>query len=113
MEQMLDKLSVCRLSAEMLEKKFILDTDSNDQNPYVRLEKYSSDLDSGPWNPLENAEQRWECQQYLHQRGSRHYSKDALQFVPYDEAAELLIFAPPNEIDARAVAELRRRKEKA
>ena len=109
----MDDLTVCRLSAEALEKRVREDIDPEDIH-FMRLERYDGDLNGGEWNPFIDAEQRWECVEWLRQRKCHllispgHHHKvnlaggETISIYDHDAA----------RVPARAVAELRRREEK-
>jgi hypothetical protein len=74
-----------------------------------------SELIADVWNPLLNAEQRWECVEFLLLNNSTLIlSGDGEENEWYQGHAETLIGiherGPASEFPARAVAELQRRK---
>ena len=101
----MDDLEVCRLSAEALGKVIETDAAPKDavwvQGPNGERWVY--------WNPLTNAEQRWECVERLLERGSIVLSRTIGHGVYSGGQLFPEITCPAAEFPARAVAEIRRR----
>jgi hypothetical protein len=104
---MMDKLEVCRLTAEALGKKHALGVANN----VVWLIGEDDLLDGTEWDPLTNADQRWECVEWLLAHGmdccliadGTHISG------PDPEAKDVFIeTCQASEFPARAVAEISR-----
>lgn len=101
-------LEVCRLGAEALGKHAV---EYNGTNLWV-FKKWPDPNDNGGvemWNPLTDAEQRWECVEWLRKYGqiligSAHHHKLSIAGVTVSFYCEV------KEFPARAVAELQRRK---
>lgn len=112
-------LEVCRLSAEAVGHK---ETDPPLANEYgVAIQGAHLFV----WNPLTNAEQRWECVEWLLERGDICFEKrDPEPYIYYHEFTyaqkpesegdngwrTIAETCPASEFPARAVAELQRRK---
>ena len=103
----MDELKVCRLSAEALGKAIETDAAPKDavwiQGP--NGERWVH------WNPLTNAEQRWECVEFM-MRGDSHRSliidsEKYHEWYRWDSRAPISIKCPAAEFPARAVAEIR------
>jgi hypothetical protein len=117
------ELEVCRLSAEALGKKHTECV--GEVNPAIR--RHAVWIDAGglategleawiEWNPLLNAEQRWECVEWLLKENEIVFAEN-YQTNPLAHALRArngrpntIIHCPDSEFPARAVAELQRRK---
>ena len=103
-------LEACRLSAEAL--GYVVHGECWQDNKFQYLD--IGPVTVVPWNPLTDAEQRWECVEWLRQRkchlliSPHHHHKLMIggkTVSIYDHDA--------GRVPALAVAELRRREEKA
>lgn len=115
---MMDKLEVCRLSAEALGKEILSPEEYPDTRSTVGVLDSETVVVSDQngiheWDPLENASQRWECVEWLLAHGydvglwpeARHYLWDQNK----DRFGDRIeIECPASEFPARAVAEISR-----
>jgi hypothetical protein len=107
------ELDVCRLSAEALTLPLEI------QDDVVWIHRHGGRNFSGKevraggtrWNPLLNAEQRWECVEFLLKQGWRIEFGHSGQYLskPLEQPSHTFM-CPASEFPARAVAELQRRK---
>lgn len=101
-------LEICRLSAEALGK------------PWLNAH-WPNCADGSHWDPLTNAEQRWECVEWLiaggYQLALGYYptanSRNTENWLHSRSSGGVFyLICPASEFPARAVAELQKRKEK-
>ena len=107
-------LEACRLSAEAL--GYVVHGECWQDNKFQYLD--IGPVTVVPWNPLTDAEQRWECVEWLLARGwyDINFCGDGEHHLWSLDKTYGSIFqfdGPAAEFPARAVAELRRREEKA
>jgi hypothetical protein len=98
-------LEVCRLSAEALGHKA-----SHWAEPGDRV--YLDGDITREWNPLLNAEQRWECVEFLLRTEEAIHLRTSSGSVHVGDpnVSDVWIDCPASEFPARAVAELQKRK---
>lgn len=103
-----DELEICRISAEALE--YGITKENYSPRGGLLVWKDGKAID---WNPLTNAEQRWECVEWLLAHGhdvNITCSLDEAQHTTQTRKFDWTSFScPASEFPARAVAELQRR----
>jgi hypothetical protein len=105
-------LDVCRLSAEVLGKKVVTLTRGDEAGLPMTRDAIGLLV---PWNSLTNAEQRWECVEWLLSNGCalRIGARTTHHLEISDlSQSDIWLECPASEFPARAVAELQKRKER-
>ena len=98
---------VCRLSAEAMWKEVSNDIASDD-GVFVSNDPSQPEVH---WNPLTNAEQRWECVEWLLELKCFVFLYGLTEHkIDSERGGPIYIDCPASEFPARAVAELQRRK---